>query len=251
MQYRLDEMARLIHRYRTLCEANGIARAKGIPLAAQVQAELSDLEQKLLACAGEPSQNRTADVGPRKPVGRLDADRAPIAPRSKASEAADEATLAVGAAPPEEAVIFTDGAAQGNPGPGGYCALVRLPGRPDRELSGGTLHTTNNKMELTAAIVGLRAAIDAGVKTIAVYSDSEYLVKGMTKWLSGWQRKNWKTADGQPVKNQDLWQQLAELTRGRDVRWEWIRGHVGHPENERCDQVATAAARRVAQSRSA
>lgn len=147
------------------------------------------------------------------------------------------------------ATIFTDGAAEGNPGPGGYCAIVRVPGRPDRELSGSSIHTTNNKMELTAAIAGLRAAIDAGADDITVVTDSEYLVKGMTEWLPEWERRGWKTWAGQPVKNKDLWQQLVSLTRGRNVRWQWIKGHAGHPENERCDLVATASARRAARAR--
>lgn len=146
------------------------------------------------------------------------------------------------------AIVFTDGAAEGNPGPGGYCAIVRIPGRPDRELSGAEPHTTNNKMELTAAIVGLKAAIEAGAADVEVLSDSEYVIKGMTQWLAGWRRKGWKTAGGQDVKNRDRWEQLAELVQGRHVRWTWIRGHAGHPENERCDTVASAAARRIARS---
>jgi len=104
-------------------------------------------------------------------------------------------------------------------------------------------------MELSAAIAGLRAAVDAGISDLTVFSDSEYLVKGMTEWLADWERRGWKTRSGQPVKNQDLWQQLASLARGRTVRWEWVKGHAGHPENERCDEVATAAARRAARAR--
>jgi ribonuclease HI len=145
------------------------------------------------------------------------------------------------------ATVFTDGSAEGNPGPGGFGAIVRIPGLPDRELSGGTNHTTNNKMELTAAIVGVRAALDAGAKQITVKSDSEYLVKGMTRWLSGWLAKGWKTSDGQPVKNRELWEQLDALRTLGTIRWEWIRGHAGHPENERCDSLATAAARKANQ----
>jgi ribonuclease HI len=147
------------------------------------------------------------------------------------------------------ATIFTDGAAEGNPGPGGYCAIVRIPGRPDRELSGSSIHTTNNKMELSAAIAGLKAVAETGATEIRVIADSEYLVKGMTNWLAGWVAKGWKTAYGQPVKNRELWEQLAELTRGKSVQWEWVRGHAGHPENERCDEVASAAARQAARAR--
>ena len=147
------------------------------------------------------------------------------------------------------ATIFTDGSAEGNPGPGGYCAIVRIPGRPDRELSGSSIHTTNNKMELAAAIAGLKAAVDVGATDIAVVTDSEYLVKGMTNWLAGWIAKGWKTAYGQAVKNRELWEQLAKLAQGRQVRWEWVRGHAGHPENERCDAVATANARQAGRAR--
>jgi len=125
-----------------------------------------------------------------------------------------------------------------------------MTGRPDRELSGGTNHTTNNKMELTAALVGVRYAVDSGAEDITVISDSEYLVKGMTRWLPGWSAKGWKTATGEPVKNRELWEQLAQLSRGRSIQWQWIRGHAGHPENERCDQVATRAAREAARSKS-
>ncbi|HEX5414862.1 MAG TPA: ribonuclease HI [Chloroflexota bacterium] len=142
-------------------------------------------------------------------------------------------------------VVFTDGSAEGNPGPGGYCALVRVPGQPDRELSGGARHTTNNQMELTAAIVGLQAAVAEGAGAITVITDSEYLVKGMKSWLAGWVKKGWTTSTGQPVKNRELWEQLAQLVRGRNVEWQWVRGHAGHPENERCDALATAAAARA------
>src|SRR5438105_8725927 len=146
------------------------------------------------------------------------------------------------------ALVFTDGAAEGNPGPGGYCAIVRMSGRPDRELSGGTIHATNNQMELTAAIVGLREALAAGAGDVTVHADSEYVVKGITRWLPSWERKGWKTAAGQPVKNRELWEELATLVNGRAVRWQWVRGHAGHPENERCDLVATTRAREAARS---
>ena len=241
-----DRPADLIRRYRTLCEASGIARASRVPLAPAVQSELIDLQRQLTKLLGAA----TSEAGGP-------ADRSPLRETVKASprvltpvprpEPAEEAPLAG----PEEqaATIFTDGSAEGNPGPGGYCALVRIPGRPDRELSGSSIHTTNNKMELSAAIAGLRAVADAGVASVTIISDSEYLVKGMTEWLPDWERRGWKTAAGQPVKNQDLWQQLDSLSRGRRVEWQWIKGHAGHPENERCDTVATAAARRAARAR--
>jgi ribonuclease HI len=101
-------------------------------------------------------------------------------------------------------------------------------------------------MELAAAIVGVRAALDAGASHVTVVSDSEYVVKGMTRWLSGWLAKGWRTSDGQPVKNRELWEQLAELAERGTLQWQWIRGHAGHSENERCDAVATAAARKAA-----
>jgi ribonuclease HI len=216
----------LLRRYRTLCEATGIARANRLPLAAAALAELSDLEERLIVLL-EPKA---------APNGRA-------APHPATSHAPPPTGGGV-------ATVFTDGAAEGNPGPGGYCAIVRTPGRPDRELSGAAPQTTNNKMELTAAIVGLGAAIEAGATEVDVLSDSEYVVKGMTQWLAGWRRKSWKTASGQDVKNRDLWEQLAALVQGRPVRWTWIRGHAGHPENERCDAVASAAARRAARGES-
>ena len=102
-------------------------------------------------------------------------------------------------------------------------------------------------MELTAAIVGLQGAIEAVATNLTVISDSEYLIKGMTRWLAGWIAKNWLTAEKQPVKNRELWEQLSELSRSLTIQWNWVRGHAGHPENERCDRVATAAARQAAQ----
>jgi ribonuclease HI len=242
----------LIQRYRTLCEASGIARANRVPLAPSAQAELSDLQRRLLALlAAESSVER----GATEPIKKRDQTNVQpsrlLRPVPKpVDEVAGESEEDAPAVPKKlSAIIFTDGAAEGNPGPGGYCAIVRIPGRPDRELSGSSIHTTNNKMELTAAIAGLRAAVEAGIEDIIVVSDSEYLVKGMTEWLPEWERRGWKTWSGQPVKNQDLWQQLASLCRGRHVEWRWIKGHAGHPENERCDIVATAAARRAARAR--
>ena len=218
------DAVRLVRRYRTLCEAFGLGRARGVPLAPALRDELADLETRLLDLLGAGSDVNTSS-----------------APAPKASKP----VAAVEEAEPNEAtaVVFTDGSAEGNPGPGGYCALVRVPGKPDRELSGGARHTTNNQMELTAAIVGLQAAIGDGAREITVITDSEYLVKGMKSWLAGWIKNGWKTASGQPVKNRELWEQLAGLTRGRTVTWQWVRGHAGHPENERCDLLANEAMR--------
>ena len=140
---------------------------------------------------------------------------------------------------------WSDGSSRGNPGPGGYGALLRYTG-PDgrtfeRELSAGYRHTTNNRMELLGAI----AALEALRRPCAVemVTDSQYVVNAFTKgWISGWQRRGWKTASKQPVKNVDLWLRLLEAAAPHDVTWTWVKGHAGHPENERCDELATAAA---------
>lgn len=217
------EPVALLRRYRSLCEASGLARAHRLTLAAQIADELTLIETRLIEMLGTPPTTIT-ETG---------------------SESEVEQTIEKIDDPVDIATVFTDGSAEGNPGPGGYCALVRIAGRPDRELSGGTNHTTNNKMELTAALVGLQAAVDAGATDITIVSDSEYLVKGMTRWLPSWLARGWRTADGQPVKNQELWEQLDALSKSVSVTWQWIRGHAGHPENERCDSVATAAARQA------
>ena len=131
--------------------------------------------------------------------------------------------------------IYTDGACRGNPGPGGWGALMRFGDR-ERELHGGEPATTNNRMELTAAIRALEA-LKCRCK-VAIYSDSRYLRDGITTWLADWKIRGWKTADRKPVKNQDLWERLDALAAAHDVEWHWVRGHDGHPENERADQLA-------------
>jgi ribonuclease HI len=131
--------------------------------------------------------------------------------------------------------IYTDGACRGNPGPGGWGALMRCGGR-EREIFGGEPATTNNRMEMTAAIRALET-LNRRCK-VAVYSDSKYLRDGITTWLADWKRRGWKTADRKPVKNQDLWEQLDALAAAHDIEWHWVRGHDGHPENERADQLA-------------
>lgn len=136
--------------------------------------------------------------------------------------------------------LFTDGACSGNPGPGGWGALLRYRGR-EKELSGGEQETTNNRMELLAVINGLEA-LKRPVR-VRVVTDSQYVMKGMTEWLAGWKRRGWKTAGRQPVKNVDLWQRLEAALTPHEVEWEWVRGHSGHPENERVDQLARAAIR--------
>jgi ribonuclease HI len=136
--------------------------------------------------------------------------------------------------------VFTDGACSGNPGPGGWAAVI-VEGADRRELSGYAPATTNNRMELSAAIRALEALPD----TVAVdlHTDSQYLRNGMSTWLARWKRNGWRTADRKPVKNEDLWRRLDELAQRHHVRWHWVRGHDGHPENERCDALANAAIR--------
>jgi len=131
--------------------------------------------------------------------------------------------------------IFTDGACSGNPGPGGWAAILRLGSR-ERELSGGEPATTNNRMELMAAIRGLEA-LKRSCK-VRLYTDSNYLREGVTKWIHGWKKNGWRTADKKPVKNIDLWQRLDAARTPHEVDWIWVKGHSGHPENERADQLA-------------
>ena len=135
--------------------------------------------------------------------------------------------------------LFTDGACLGNPGPGGYGALLRY-GQHERELAGGFALTTNNRMELLAAIVGLEQLREPC--TIVVYTDSEYLRQGITKWLFNWLKRGWRTADGKAVKNVDLWQRLQLAAAPHEIDWRWVKGHSGHIENERVDQLAREAA---------
>ncbi|MEQ1800541.1 MAG: ribonuclease HI [Gammaproteobacteria bacterium] len=131
--------------------------------------------------------------------------------------------------------LFTDGACRGNPGPGGWGVLLRSKGR-ERELCGGALTTTNNRMELLAAIEGLQALTRPC--TVAVYTDSEYLRKGIGEWLPKWKASGWKTAARKPVKNEDLWRRLEEAASRHQVEWHWVKGHSGHVENERADALA-------------
>lgn len=134
--------------------------------------------------------------------------------------------------------IYTDGACRGNPGPGGWGALLRY-GSHEKVLSGSEPMTTNNRMELTAAIKAL-AALREHCK-IELHTDSQYLQKGITEWLKGWKKRNWKKADNQPVKNADLWRQLDQETSRHIVNWHWVKGHSGHAENEMADRIANQA----------
>lgn len=133
--------------------------------------------------------------------------------------------------------IYTDGACSGNPGPGGWGAVLRWNGH-EKELSGGEAETTNNRMEMMAVIKALEAI--KGTPKIEIYTDSKYVMQGVTEWLEGWKVKGWKTASKKPVKNVDLWQQMDTLVSGHDVTFHWVKGHAGHPENERADALARA-----------
>jgi ribonuclease HI len=131
--------------------------------------------------------------------------------------------------------IYTDGACSGNPGPGGWGALLLYQGT-EKELTGGEQETTNNRMELTAAIEAL-ATLKRPCR-VALYTDSTYVRDGITKWLADWKRRSWKTAAKKPVKNVDLWRRLEQAATRHDMEWHWVRGHQGHPENERADELA-------------
>ncbi len=135
--------------------------------------------------------------------------------------------------------IATDGACKGNPGPGGWGAVLRF-GKVEKDLSGGEPHTTNNRMELMAAIAGLEAL--KRPSRITLSTDSRYVMDGLTKWIHGWQRNGWKTADRKPVKNADLWQRLLDAAGSHQIKWTWVKGHAGHPDNERADKLASNAA---------
>ena len=137
--------------------------------------------------------------------------------------------------------IHTDGACLGNPGPGGWAALLRFNGT-ERELAGGEAQTTNNRMELMGAIAALEALKEPC--TVVLHSDSKYVLQGISEWMPGWKRKGWKTAGGGAVKNQDLWQRLDAAAAQHRVTWQWVKGHAGHPDNERVDVLARTQAER-------
>jgi ribonuclease HI len=131
--------------------------------------------------------------------------------------------------------VFTDGACRGNPGPGGWGVILRAKGK-EKELWGGEAATTNNRMELTAVIRALEALTRPS--RVSLYTDSQYVQKGISEWIHSWKRRGWKTADKNPVKNEDLWRRLDELAALHEVKWHWVRGHSGHAENERADELA-------------
>ena len=138
----------------------------------------------------------------------------------------------------DQVEIFTDGACSGNPGPGGWGTILRAKGT-EKELSGAEKDRTNNRMEMMAVIVGLEALQRAC--QVKITTDSQYVMKGMMEWLPGWKKRNWVTAGKKAVKNVDLWQRLEKAAQGHELEWEWVRGHQGHVENERADQLAVAA----------
>ena len=142
----------------------------------------------------------------------------------------------------QSVVIYTDGACLGNPGPGGWGVLLRF-GQTEKTLSGADADTTNNRMELMAAIVALEALTRRC--SVELYTDSQYVKQGITDWIRNWKRRGWRTASKAPVKNADLWQRLDEAASAHDVEWKWVKGHSGHPDNERVDKLAREAAEAV------
>lgn len=149
----------------------------------------------------------------------------------------------------EQVEIFTDGACSGNPGPGGWGVVLRQ-GEVETELSGFEARTTNNRMELTAVVEALRKLDDSTCK-IVITTDSLYLKDGITTWIKNWKRNGWKTSGREPVKNRDLWEAIDSAARQHQIEWRWVRGHRGHPENERCDELARDAIRRASSARTA
>ena len=141
--------------------------------------------------------------------------------------------------------IFTDGACKGNPGPGGWGALLRM-GKHEKELSGSDPSTTNNRMEMTAVIRALEALIEPC--EVLLHSDSRYVIDGMTKWIHGWQKKGWVNASKKPVRNEDLWHELIDAAGRHRINWQWVKGHDGHVENERVDKLASDAANEAARA---
>jgi len=185
-----------------------------------------------------------ADPTTRRPTRKISTARArssakPPTPGAPGTAADEEVTSPLRDARAEDVVdIYTDGACSGNPGPGGWGAILRWRG-VEKELSGGENPTTNNRMELTAAIVALESLKRPAA--VRLHTDSMYLRDGITKWIHSWKKNGWKTADRKPVKNADLWQRLDAAQATHRIEWHWIRGHAGHPENERADALARAA----------
>jgi ribonuclease HI len=150
----------------------------------------------------------------------------------------------------DSVALFCDGSCLGNPGPGGWAALLRVTHEGtthEKLLVGGEAHTTNNRMELRAAIEGLRAL--KRPCAVHITTDSNYVIKGMSEWIHGWLKRGWKNSQGKPVENKDLWLDLQQAVAGHDVKWSWVKGHAGHAENERVDEAARHAAEKAARAR--
>ncbi|MDG2305893.1 MAG: ribonuclease HI [Candidatus Binatia bacterium] len=143
---------------------------------------------------------------------------------------------------PKRVRLYTDGSCHGNPGPGGWAAILEW-GTKSRELSGNDPATTNNRMEMMAVVEGLRALKEPCA--VDVWTDSRYVVDGMKSWLAAWKKRGWKTASKQPVKNEEIWRALDEEAGRHEVTWNWVKGHAGHPQNERCDELANEAIERL------
>ncbi|MBU2514438.1 ribonuclease HI [bacterium] len=150
----------------------------------------------------------------------------------------EQETIQLNSSPGSVIRIWSDGACTGNPGPGGWGTIIIVDGNI-QELSGRSQRTTNNIMEMTGALEGIKRTPEGS--SIILTSDSQYLVKGMTQWLKNWKKKGWKKADGNEVLNRDLWMKLDQESQKRNIQWIWIKGHAGHPENERCDELARKA----------
>ncbi len=192
-----------------------------------------------------PKPKKTASVKKPKPGSTAEADGSLLpAPPAESKGSHSHGTVAMPASAPR-VQLFTDGACSGNPGPGGWAYILKHPASGKvRKDAGGQPQTTNNQMELTGAIMGLKALTRPSV--VELYSDSEYVLKGLREWVAGWKKRGWKTAAKQPVKNRELWEELDTLRSGHTVTMHWVRGHDGHPENEECDQMAVRAARLAA-----
>lgn len=147
----------------------------------------------------------------------------------------------------KQVTIYTDGACEGNPGPGGWAAVL-MSGKHRKELSGAAPATTNNRMELMASIQALSALKTACM--VDLHTDSQYVMNGITQWIKGWKAKGWRTANKDPVKNVDLWKALDEVVARHEVQWHWVKGHAGHEHNERCDELAVAQAARMRETHS-
>ncbi len=246
----LSDPRQLLTQYRQLCKALGVAQATGAPVTREALQQISRVEAELqtrlwlagrdgsTGRRGEGESGGHGDTGNQSPEPRT---QNPTSSTQHSARSTPSTVLAAGTAE-----IYSDGSCLGNPGPGGFGTIVRVAGHPERVLSAGKARTTNNEMELTGALEGLKLAVSLGATQITVATDSEYLVKGMNSWMKGWLRNGWKTRTGDPVKNRELWEELHRLTVGREVTWTWVPGHAGHIENERCNSLAIAAAQKAA-----